>query len=521
MPNNDIFPESGLEVIAGALRRHALLAIACVILVPVVAYGLSTREKTGYSAAATLLFGDTSLPTGVLGTASGSGSASVLESTTDAQLISLGIVQEKTELVLARRLGPNYRPATISVSAGSQSNLATITTTSSSPRVAAETANTYATQYITMRKKASQEHLQSARQAIQSELNRLPVGSKATAEARTLRTAEQEIATLAALQTGGAQLVQPASIPASPNATHRSRNVTLGILIGLVLAVTAALVVDRLDRRMRGPRDIQDLLPWLVLGAVPVSRSLRRRPFESLDSASPAEAFRSIRANLKYLAVTHDVSSMAIASIEQGDGASTLGYQLAIIAATQETRVLYVESDLRSSSRAVREESEVHGDLAQVLSGEVALASAIHHVKHASTSGSPAIEIDVLPAPRLPPSNPVELLESPAMNEVARYAKDNYDFAIFDIAPLANVTDAYPVITRVDGVILVARVGHTARLSAAQIRQRLEDLGVRVLGVIINGADAKELGVVSRANAAIHRDSDVAAAVPVEQGPAV
>jgi Mrp family chromosome partitioning ATPase len=484
---NDPLSESSIDVVVGAIRRHWLVALACLIIVPGVAYVLSSREQKQYSATAALLFGIPSDATQVLEISSASGGGGAAESTTNAQLVSLAIIGRRTEAVLAHRLGSRYRPATISVSAGSQSDIATITATSTDPGIAAITANAYAEEYISMRKRAEQQRLRSAQRTLGAELAALPPGGRSTKLAQKLRTAQQNLGTLAALQTGGAELVQPAGIPASPNSSNRARNVTLGGLLGVVLALTAALILDKLDRRVRDPQDIHALLPWTVFGGVPYSRGLRRRPGELELSGAIADSLRTIRSNLRYTGASRSASALAVASVDRGAGASTLAYQLAAVSSRLGSKVLFVEADLRKSSVAARRGLAASGDLAQVLAGHAVLSDAVLRVPLVSSEdGRPVPTFDLLPAPAEPPGNAVELLESERLEDLVRTAKREYDLVIFDVTTPRGATDAYPVMHAVDGTILVVRLQHTTRLAAAELRPRLEDLGTRVLGVIIN-----------------------------------
>ena len=48
----------------------------------------------------------------------------------------------------------------------------------------------------------------------------------------------------------------------------------MGVLVGLLLGIALAFLLDRLDRRLRDPKEVEDLLDRPVLAAVPKSRAL-------------------------------------------------------------------------------------------------------------------------------------------------------------------------------------------------------------------------------------------------------
>ena len=96
--------------------------------------------------------------------------------------------------------------------------------------------------------------------------------------------------------------------------------------------------------------------------------------------------------------------------------------------------------------------------------------------------------LDVLAAGAVLPPNPGELLESRAMDAVLEQAKSAYDLVVIDTPPLTAVSDAFPLLTKVDGVVIVGWVGRSRRDAAEQLHQVLASSGAPLLGVIANGS---------------------------------
>jgi len=65
-----------------------------------------------------------------------------------------------------------------------------------------------------------------------------------------------------------------------------------------------------------------------------------------------------------------------------------------------------------------------------------------------------------------------------------------YDLVVVDTPPLAAVSDAIPLLTKVDGVVIVGWVGRSRRDAAERLHRVLDGSGARVLGVIANGVKA-------------------------------
>jgi receptor protein-tyrosine kinase len=85
------------------------------------------------------------------------------------------------------------------------------------------------------------------------------------------------------------------------------------------------------------------------------------------------------------------------------------------------------------------------------------------------------------------PPNPAELIESHAMEEVVAFARARYDLVVIDTPPIAAVSDTFPLLRKVDGVIMVGRLGRDRLDVVERTRETLAGVGAPLLGVIANG----------------------------------
>ena len=92
------------------------------------------------------------------------------------------------------------------------------------------------------------------------------------------------------------------------------------------------------------------------------------------------------------------------------------------------------------------------------------------------------------------PPNPGELIESHAMETLLEQAKSAYDLVVVDTPPLTAVSDAFPLLGKVDGVIIVGRVGRNRRDVAQRLHETLMGAGAPLLGVVANGFKPGRLG---------------------------
>jgi receptor protein-tyrosine kinase len=120
--------------------------------------------------------------------------------------------------------------------------------------------------------------------------------------------------------------------------------------------------------------------------------------------------------------------------------------------------------------------------------------------------------LDVLVAGAVLPPNPGELIESHAMEALLEPAKSTYDLVVIDTPPLTAVSDAFPLLSRVDGVRIVGRVGRSHRNVVERLHETLTGAGAPLLGVIANALKSGRLGPYGYAAAGTRRPSADAAA---------
>jgi capsular exopolysaccharide synthesis family protein len=268
------------------------------------------------------------------------------------------------------------------------------------------------------------------------------------------------------------------------------RNVALGIVLGLLLGVGLAFLLERLDRRIRDPKEFEEIFDRPLLASIPESRALARggpAQHENLPTGEQ-EAFRMLRANLRYFSVDRPVKSVLVTSAAPGDGKSTVSWNLGLAAAGTGAKVLLMETDLRHPSLAASAGLLAPAPgLSTVLAGQIEFAEVVQAVMvpnhHAGRA--PDRMMDVVVAGPIPP-NPVDLIESERMRAVLREAEERYDLVVVDTPPTSVVSDAIPLIREVSGVIVVTRLGKSTRESVAQLRNQLVHLNAPTLGVVVN-----------------------------------
>lgn len=197
-----------------------------------------------------------------------------------------------------------------------------------------------------------------------------------------------------------------------------------------------------------------------------------------------AEAYRSLRTNINFIASTEEVKSIVVTSAVPKESKSNVAVNIAISLATEGKKVILVDCDLRKPVIHQYLKMGRHREgLTEVLAGKAELEDCISKFKD--------VRISVLPAGAVPP-NPAELLSQKRMKALIKALEDNFDYVIIDAPPVSVVTDAAIISSYVDGAILVVR-SKFASIEAVQLaKKRLEDVNAKILGVIVTRYDAKK-----------------------------
>jgi succinoglycan biosynthesis transport protein ExoP len=496
-----------IEQTLAVLRRRGLWILLCVVLVAGPAYGLSKRQTKKYTATAAVAFNSSPLSQQIAGLSSnvGNSNSSVLaQEDNNLELVKLGNTSEKAARLLGHGLTAEKISASLSISGRGESDVVDIAATSTSPILAAAIANTYTRQFVKEQQNSNRRFFKSALALVNNQLARLSPTQRFGADGLDLEDRAHTLSLLAELGYNNAQVAQEAAIPSSPSSPKVSRNTSLGLVLGLLLGIGIAVALERLDRRIRTPGDLEQLYGLPLLGAIPKSAALSRSAGDKrVPTPLPpadAEVFGLIRAHLRFYNIDRDMRTILIASPAPQDGRTTIARHLADAAARSGSRALLLEADLRRPTIAQQLGVQAGPGLADVLIGDATIDRATHSIGTAGTleRGMGGHTHDILTAGAVLPPNPGELLESPAMYALLDQASTTYDLVVIDTSPLVAVSDAFPLLTKVDGVIIVGRIGRSRRDAAEELQRVLASSGAPLLGIIANGTKSSGFNSYAR-----------------------
>jgi capsular exopolysaccharide synthesis family protein len=333
------------------------------------------------------------------------------------------------------------------------------------------------------------------------------------------------------------RVIDHALMPGGPFRPSLRKDLTYGLLFGLLLGIAGALLIEFMDRTVKAPEEVERRLGLPILAVVqdlaevgktygyssayaygygygsspaasgerPRVRASRSAPagwLEKKKSAAPAsaqielvpherprtlisEAYRSLRTAL-LLSSARELKIIAVTSAVAGEGKTATASNLAVVLAQLGRPVLIVDCDLRKPRlhQVFRVSNRV--GLVNQLTG-TAEADAVIQLTEVPN-------LWVVPSGPTPP-NPSELLASARMRDWLRTLREQFDYVIVDTPPTLAVTDGTLVGALADGVVLTVRSHRVTREEARACRDRLRQADVKILGVVLNRYRSLQAGV--------------------------
>jgi len=200
-------------------------------------------------------------------------------------------------------------------------------------------------------------------------------------------------------------------------------------------------------------------------------------------NGSSAEAYRALRTNLLYAFVDSSPRVIVITSPGAGEGKTTTCANLGVTLAQVNGKSLIVDCDLRKPNLHMMFGVRNLYGFTNVLRGEHSLQEACH---------TPFPGLNLLTAGPIPP-DPTELLSSRRLAGFIDQAHQQYEYMLIDAPPVRFVSDPVIIARHGDGVLLVFDAQSTRKGWVRQSVRSLENVGARVLGVVMNNAQAPTL----------------------------
>lgn len=489
------------------LRKWLWLLLLSTLVAGVASYIISRNSTPIYQASATLMVNQASNPT------TATGYSDILTSErlarTYASLLTSRPVLDET----ARRLGIDATnlDEMISVTSVRDTQLLGIKVEGPDAGLIAQIANTLPVVFLERNQEWQLGRVSESRANLEAEIANTEKDLAQTQEAlknatgdtertrletslaqfrstySTLVASYQQVRITEAQALNNIVIAEPAVEPQDPIRPRVLTNTLLAAIVGLMLALGVAFLVEYLDDTIKTPDDISRVSGLSTLGAIARLKDVggARQLIAWLRIKAPeSEAYRTLRTNIQFSSVDKPIRSLLVTSSSPGEGKSTTTANLAVVLAQTGQRVIAVDTDLRRPVlHKVFSVPNNTGLTTALLGGDNAPLESFLQTTEIDS-------LTVLTSGPIPP-NPSELLGSHRMAHLVERLTGVADIVIFDSPPVLAVTDAAVMGRQVDGVLLVVEAGRTREHALASATAELQKTGASVLGAALNRLDTR------------------------------
>ena len=203
-----------------------------------------------------------------------------------------------------------------------------------------------------------------------------------------------------------------------------------------------------------------------------------------LDSISPAsESYRRLQSNLMYSQPDQPYRVICITSASKSEGKTTVMSNLAVTLAESGKRVVVVDCDFRRP--------QIHREFG--LDSGPGVTDYLFDEQPLEAVIQPTVVdgVDVIVTGKRT-DNPSGLSRSRKLGELVDLLRDKYDYVLLDTAPYGIITDAAPLLTKVDGIILVARFNMTREADLDQTIENLRSIRANIIGTVMMAFDYRK-----------------------------
>ena len=301
------------------------------------------------------------------------------------------------------------------------------------------------------------------------------------------------------------RIIDPPTGSMRPTAPRRSMIFLLALLLGLFLPLAAIYLMEILNTKVRGKKDVKDVvLPFA--GEIPLTEEGMKRNRKYLRALKMQqkvenkreilvksgsrdtinEAFRVLRTNVEFMMKNKDANIIALTSFNPGSGKSFISMNLAVALAIKGRKVLVIDCDLRHASLSTYVGSP-HKGISNYLSGQTDdLESLICPVPDNES-------LYVLPVGVIPP-NPTELVADERFREMLSKLKGEYDYVFLDCPPVDIVADTQIIGQNADRTLFVIRAGLCERSMLSELNTLYKENKYNNLALILNGTEVSKSG---------------------------
>lgn len=274
------------------------------------------------------------------------------------------------------------------------------------------------------------------------------------------------------------QVFDTATVPSRPSSDTKASLFLVAVLISLALAIGAAILLDRTDKRFRYPEQATRDLGLDIMSGIPTIRNPRNASARLQEASQLVESFRSLSLTVRSAFDGMGPVTLTVSSPGPGDGKSFVSANLAMALADGGYRTVLIDGDIRRGAlHSVFAPTPQTPGLTDYLAGDAILGEVLRPTSHPG--------LFIIPGGKRRRNGP-ELLAGEGMVGLLRELRSQFDAVICDSAPLGAGIDPFALGVATGAMLIVLRTGETDRKLAQAKLEVLDRMPVRILGTVLN-----------------------------------
>jgi Mrp family chromosome partitioning ATPase/uncharacterized protein involved in exopolysaccharide biosynthesis len=478
------------------LRRRWLVVVGLTILGTLGAAAYIKVAPATYTSSASVYVTATGADTSQVANGRTSGAVDL---DSEAQLV----VSINVATIAAHELHTTTSPAvlatSVAVTVPANSEILQIACHQPTARSAAACAQAFATAYLQNRSATSTDQLNAMLNTLRAQaaplqqdvasltakIASLPANSsqRASAEAQLgsdqsqLSTINHQIGvtTAAEADNSGGSIISSAVVPTKPSSPQKKLILPSGLVVGLLLGLILAFLVDRRGKSVHGPADLEVKLDLPVVLTVP---SKQRKPSATLAAprSQAGQLFAELAASTT-ASLGEGNHVLFVAGCSAGAGTSVAAASLATALARTHSEVVLICADVHHSVIPELFGLERGPGLAEVLAGKATVSEVAER-----PADTPRLRV-------ITPGLDTGLVSYDFQHDVNRRLihelRRGTSMVIIEAQAAGTSADTFSLGEFADTALVVVEVGQTKRPEIAEALHRLAGLRTPVLGAVL------------------------------------
>ena len=271
------------------------------------------------------------------------------------------------------------------------------------------------------------------------------------------------------------------------------------ILLALFIGMAAAYTAELMDTTVRTDYDVKRHLNYQLIGSIPIIAKEDVLMAKSKEPTVLSEIFDTMATMVHSAGLERPIKTILIASANPREGKTSFAINIATAISKQVRKVLLIDGDMRVPTIHTQFGLDNMAGFSELLASFSETFTKEEHyteekIDDATTALLPLVIKDVgLEGLSVVTSgsihgNPYALLTQYKLSTLFNSFKRSYEYIIIDSPPLLRAGDAIKVAGIVDAVIFIVEAGKTDQKEATWAKHLLENVGAKIVGVVLNKA---------------------------------